>query len=61
MPVALMQAILPRVFTVYHYALKWLCFDVLVATSLRKYLQIQLMFLINDTFQEPLHAGAYHT
>ena len=33
----------------------------LVATSLRKYLQIQLMFLIKNSLQDPLHVGAYRT
>ena len=39
--------------------LKWPCLGRLVVTSLRKYLQMHLMFLSNDSLQDPLHADAY--
>ena len=49
-----MQIILPLAFILYCHALKWLCLGRLVAC-----IQIQLIFLVNDTLQDPLRVGAY--
>ena len=43
----------------YRHTLKWLCLGRLVVTSLRNYLQMHLMFLSNDSLQDPFHTGAY--
>ena len=43
----------------YHHTLNWLCLGRLVVTSLRNYLQMNLMFLSNDCLQDPFHASAY--
>ena len=42
-----------------HHTLNWLCLGRLVVTSFRNYLQMHLMFLSNDSLQDPFHAGAY--
>ena len=43
----------------YCHTLNWLCLGRLVVTSLRNYLQMHLMFLSNDSLQDPFHAGTY--
>ena len=43
----------------YYHTLNWVCLGRLVVTSLRNYLQMHLMFLSNDSLQDPFHAVAY--
>ena len=43
----------------YRNTLNWLCLGRIIVTSLRYYLKMHLMFLSNNSLQDPFYAGAY--